>query len=207
MPAAHLEVLVEEPSAEAALLMLLPKMLGPSVTFQIHTFQGKTDLLNKLRVRLRGYSSWIPADWRIAVLLDRDDDDCTELKDVLEEHCAVTNLPTKTTPGHGGLFTVLNRVACEELEAWFFGDHLALMQAYPGVPESLPSKAAYRDCDNIRGGTWEQLERVLQRAGHHQGGLAKIQAAREIAAHMDIARNRSPSFVAFRDGVRALIAQ
>lgn len=40
---------------------------------------------------------------------------------------------------------------------------------------------------------------MLQNARYFRGGLAKIEAARTIAAHMDPARNRSRSFQALRD--------
>ena len=50
----HLEILVEESSVEAALQNLLPRILGEAVSFSIHPFQGKRDLLKKLAARLRG---------------------------------------------------------------------------------------------------------------------------------------------------------
>ncbi len=99
----------------------------------------------------------------------------------------------------------INRIAVEELEAWFFGDVGALVAAYPGVPETLDRRAKYRNPDAIAGGTWEALERVLQEAGHHGGGLAKVRAARDIAAHMDPGRNRSRSFQVFRDAIVACL--
>jgi hypothetical protein len=40
----HVEFLVEEPSAEAALQNLLPKIVGNVATFTIHPYQGKPDL-------------------------------------------------------------------------------------------------------------------------------------------------------------------
>lgn len=72
----HLEFLVEEPSAEAALENLLPLMLGAAVTYQIHVHQGKQDLLLKLPARLRGYRRWLPPEWRIVALVDEDRQDC-----------------------------------------------------------------------------------------------------------------------------------
>lgn len=50
-------------------------------------------------------------------------------------------------------FQVLNRLAIEELEAWFFGDVAALHSAYPRVPSTLGRRSRYRDPDAIRGGT------------------------------------------------------
>lgn len=52
----HLEVLVEEPSMEAALQALLPKLLG-GTSFRILTHQCKDQLLQRLPDRLKGYSA------------------------------------------------------------------------------------------------------------------------------------------------------
>ena len=49
-----------EPSAEAALEILLPKLgLTGAHSFSTHTFQGKLDLMQKLPNRLVGYSRWL----------------------------------------------------------------------------------------------------------------------------------------------------
>ncbi|MEB3342658.1 MAG: DUF4276 family protein [Okeania sp.] len=85
----------------------------------------------------------------------------------------------------------------EELEAWFFGDIPALTKAYPKVSKSLSQNAKYRDPDDIKGGTWEALEKVLQGKGYHQGGLEKLRAARDISPHMNPTENTSKSFQVF----------
>lgn len=54
MRASHLELLVEEPSMEAFLRALLPRLLPQGRTFEVHAFQGKGDLMDKLETRLRG---------------------------------------------------------------------------------------------------------------------------------------------------------
>jgi len=83
-------VFVEEESAEAALLTILPRLL-PESEFQIIRFQGKQDMLRNLPVRLRGYSSWLPESWSILVLVDRDNDDCKELKGSHGSRCSSFN--------------------------------------------------------------------------------------------------------------------
>lgn len=202
----HLEILVEEPSAEAALLNLLPPILGGRVSFAIRTFQGKKDLFARLPDRLRGYRATLPPpECRIIVLVDEDRSDCMELKARLEEIAKKAGFLTKTAARRGRKFQVVNRLAIEELEAWFFGDVKALVHAYPGVPGSLGKKAAYRNPDAIEGGTWEALERVLRKAGYYPGGLPKIEVAKMISVHMDPERNTSQSFRVFCEGVRALI--
>jgi hypothetical protein len=183
---------------------LVPKLLGPDPSFEVHSFQGKPDLLKKLPERLRGYRHWMPEDWGIVVLIDADGQDCLAQKAALERMAQLAGFSTRVA-SRNSRFQVLNRLAIEELEAWFFGDVEALCEAYPGVPPSLGDRAGYRDPDAIRGGTWEALERELQRAGHHLGGLSKIRAAREISACMEPDRNRSQSFQVFRQGILDLI--
>ena len=205
MTVEHVEVLVEEPSMEAALELLLPKLLADT-SFKIHTHQGKLDLLTKLPAKLRGYASWIPATWRIVVVVDRDDDDCEDLKQQLEDSATQAGLPTRSTTKGSAGYVVVNRLAIEELEAWYFGDWKAVCAAYPRVPSSIPAKAEYRAPDAIKGGTWEAFLRVLQNAGYFTTGLRKIEAARAIAEHMVPSRNTSPSFCALREALDEMSA-
>ena len=205
MSTPHIELLVEEPSAEAALIELIPKIIGSRATWAIHPHQGKKDLLNKLPQRLRGYASWLPHNAYIVVLIDEDRENCKRLKQQLENAASDARLSTRNSPINGTRIQVVNRIAVEELEAWFFGDAPAIMQAYPGIPPSLSQKAKYREPDAIAGGTWEALERVLQRAGYSKAGLAKIDAARSIARKMDPQQNRSRSFRCFRDALLMLL--
>lgn len=200
----RLIVLVEELSMEAALTRLLPKMLG-DIDFEIIHFQCKDDLLKKLPDRLRGYSAWLPENWAILVLVDRDDDDCRQLKQQLEDMAAQAGLSTKTAVSQGSRFQVTNRIAVEELEAWFFGDWQAVRTVYPRVSSAILQRAGYRDPDAIVGGTWEAIERVLKRAGYFKTGLRKLELAREVAQHMEPARNSSGSFQAFRNAVEAAV--
>jgi hypothetical protein len=201
----HIEFLVEELSTEAALIELLPKIVGSRATWAIHPHQGKKDLLNKLSQRLRGYASWLPHNAYIVVLIDEDRENCKRLKRRLEDSASIAGLSTRNSSINGTRIQVVNRIAVEELEAWFFGDAPAIIQAYPGVTANLPQKAKYREPDAIAGGTWEALERVLQRAGYFKAGLAKIEVARSIARKMDPQRNRSSSFRCFRDAILMLL--
>jgi len=201
----HVEFLVEESSAEVALRYLVPQILGNAATYDIHPYQGKQDLLRKLPARLSAYKKWMPDDWYIVVLVDADDEDCRELKARLEAAARQAGFATKSAPANDGKFRILNRVAMKELEAWFFGDVEAIRAAYPRVPRTLAKRTRYRNPDSIQGGTWEALERELQRAGYHRGGLDKIAAARSISAHMRPERNKSRSFRVFCDGLRAMV--
>jgi len=202
----HVEFFVEEPSAEAALSILIPKILKGKHTFRFHPFQGKADLLKNLPSRLKGYSSWLPHDWKIVVLIDQDNQNRLALKGRLEESTKKAGLRTKTSAKGKGTFQVLNRLAVEELEAWFFGDVLALKAAYPRIPATLAKKAKYSNPDSIAGGTWEALDRELKKAGYYPTGMPKIEVSRNVSLHMDVGRNRSHSFQVFMSGLKACIA-
>lgn len=201
----RLIVFVEEESAEAALLTILPRLL-PESEFQIIRFQGKQDMLRNLPVRLRGYSSWLPESWTILVLVDRDNDDCKELKGRLEAMARDAHLSTKSSVQTGVGFQVVLRIVIEELESWFFGDWEAVRTGYPRVPATTPNKERFRDPDGISGGTWEAMEQVLQRAGYYKSGLGKIELARTVAQYMDPMRNRSHSFQVFHEAITAAVS-
>ncbi len=200
MPANHLVLLVEEPSMEAFLDTLLHRLLPGGPTFEIHAFQGKSDLLGKLEERLRAYQRWLPDDWRLVVMVDRDNDDCQELKERMERLAAVSGLRTRSIAENDG-WQLVNRVVIEELEAWYFGDWKAVRAVYPKLNPSVPRQASHRDPDAVAGGTWEAFERVLQREGYFKTGLRKIEAARAIAAHFEPDQNRSRSFANFWDAI------
>lgn len=201
----HIEFLVEEPSAEVALANFVPKILPQEVDFKIHTFQGKQNLLKKLPKRLQGYKQWLPPDSRIVILIDEDRQDCLELKSKLDKIASEAGLITKSAAIINSQFQVLNRLAIEELEAWFFGDVEAIVAAYPKVPSNLAQHKKYRNPDGIKGGTGEALGKLLKQKGYHRGGLEKVKAAREISVNMDPQRNRSKSFQVFRDGLLSMI--
>ncbi len=203
MSAQFVEFLVEEPSMEAFLRGLLPRLLG-DVPFEIYPFQCKDELLARLPQRLLGYAAWLPPTHRIVVVMDRDDDDCHLLKQQLEQRAQDAGLYTRSRPNHEGHFAVINRIVIEELEAWYFGDWEAVCAAYPRVSPKLTRNASCRDPDHIPGGTWETFERVLQRAGYFTTGLRKQEVARAIAPLMSPLRNVSHSFQVFRQAVLEL---
>jgi Domain of unknown function (DUF4276) len=205
MRAKHLELLVEEPSMEMFLRGVLPRLLPADISFSIFTFQGKSDLLGKLGERLRGYSSWLPEDSRVVVLVDRDSQDCHLLKQQLDDACGTAFLRTRSNAG-GQPWQVVNRISVEELESWYFGDWAAVQAAYPRVPKNIPLKAKYRDPDAVLGGTCEAFERVLRRAGYFPGGLRKVEAARMVSKHIDPAQSSSRSFAVLREAILEAVA-
>lgn len=174
---------------EAALEELMPRIV-PDHTFNVHVHQGKTDLLAKVEQRLRAYARMSWPDLRVVVVVDRDSDDCHVLKRRLLDACEASKCDA------------LCRIACEELEAWFFGDTAAMRAAFPRVPRNLDGQAKFRDPDAIKGGTWEALERILNRAGYYVTGMPKVEVAQRIAAHMDPTANRSRSFQVLVEGMQ-----
>ena len=197
----RLVFLVEEPSMEAFLQALLPRLLPGACSHEIRMFRGKSDLRRKLADRLRAYARWLPDDWRIVVLVDRDRDDCRVLKDELEETARCAGLRTISRAAR---WQVANRIVIEELEAWYFGNWEAVRRAYPKVSPTVPNRARYRDPDGVRD-TWEAFERILKRHGYFPTGLRKTEAARAIAEHVDPAANRSRSFSVFHRTIREAV--
>lgn len=188
---------------EIALEALLPKLVRPDIAINIRQFQCKDELLKLLPARLKAYAQFLPANAVVLVVVDRDDDDCRLLKQRLERAARDAGLTTRSNPGQAG-FQVINRIAIEELESWFFGDWPALCTAYPKLSVSVPQRAGLRDPDAIKGGTWEALERELKRKGYFRTGLRKLELARTVSPLMDPARNRSASFSSLRQALQAL---
>jgi len=202
----HLEVLTEDESTAAALDFLFGQHLPEDMTYRLIPFHGIEDMRKKLPGQLMAYKHWIPEHYRLVVIIDRDEADCHDRKTELERMAQTAGLSTKSVPDPDGKFQVINRIAIEELEAWFFGDISALCAAYPDVPPTLHHRQAYRNPDAIRGGTAEALHRILQQAGHYRGvdRLPKREVARAVAEHMNPSHNTSPSFRVFWDTILAL---
>ena len=203
----QIDFFLEEPSAEEALKQILPKILSDKVDCYYHVFEGKHDLLRKLPKRLKTFHRRIPGDWRIIVLIDEDRKDCHELKTRLEIIACEADLVTKSSADPDEIYQVVNRIAIEELEAWFFGDVEALHAAYPKLPKNLQAQAKYRDPDAIGGGTSEALKRLLKQTRYYKDYLPKREVAQNIARHMEPSRNRSKSFHVFLEGLKACVGE
>ncbi|WP_218082987.1 DUF4276 family protein [Anthocerotibacter panamensis] len=90
------------------------------------------------------------------------------------------------------------RIVCQELEAWFLGDFLAIESAFsrPGLAAKYQNKQKFRNPDNL-GSPSNEIEKLLREYN-------KVSGAQLIAPHLDFECNRSPSFQAFLMGVRRL---
>lgn len=98
---------LEEPSAEAMLEGLLPRIVPEGITWRTIVFEGKQDMEKRIVKRLRGY---INPGARFVILRDKDAGDCIIIKNCLQEKCVQAGKPE-----------TLVRIACYELESLVFG--------------------------------------------------------------------------------------
>lgn len=209
----HFEFLVEGQSERTALEPILKKILGEfnePHTWRIHKHRGigklpedlmatpnraDTSLLHNLPSRLRAYGKALAEGQVVIVLIDLDSHPNEEaflqdLQDVLNT--------CDTKPHCRFLFAV------EELEAWYFGDTAALLDAYPNAKMDIIN--SYIQDSQL--GTWELLADAIYQGGSNalkklgiQGLDQKRIWARDIAPRMDVKNNKSPSFCRFRDEI------
>ncbi len=128
------------------------------------------------------------AEDQFVIVRDNDGGDCKALKAALVALCAPT--------GRGALV----RIACQELEAWYFGQPRAMAEALgEGTLRDLGAKAAFRNPDAI-----DQPARRLTRL---YPAFQKMDAARKMASHLSYLENRSPSFRALVEGVARITSR
>lgn len=212
----HFEILVEDQSGKSALDILVPKIIGTNHTFDVKPYKGvgripknmtaavdasKRQLLDNLPRLLGGYGkSWPPGYGAVIVVCDLDDKCLKSFRDEL------IGLLNACNPRPETRFCI----AIEEGEAWFLGDIPAIKQAYPKAKEAV--LLAYAS-DSICG-TWERLadavykggSQQLSSLGWHVVGTEKSAWAENIAPHMDLDNNSSPSFNYFVRKLRELAA-
>ena len=173
--------MLEELSMKELLDKILPRILPEGVDFQTIPHAGKRDLELSLPRKLR---AWNEPDVAFVVVHDQDSNDCVELKRELQGICAMSGRQ------------VLIRIACRELEAWYWGDLAAVSEAYGVDLRHLSQKRKYRNPDIIDHPK-KELKRYLPQMG-------QIDGAKRIAPHMKLEENTSRSFQVFVQGVRKL---
>ncbi len=210
----HFEILVEDISGKKVLDILIPKIIGTSNTFQIHSYKGigripknlrgKTDpvkriLLDRLPKLLNGYGKTYPkhstSTYSAAVILVCDlDNKC--LKEFRKE---LLTILSECNPQPETRFCI----AIEEIEAWILGDIPAIEKHYSNVKKGVLD--LYEN-DSICG-TWEKLAdaifpkgaKGLTKLGWQAIGREKSKWAENIVPYMNINKNKSRSFCYFRD--------
>lgn len=155
---------------------LLPRLF-PRLSFQCIPHEGKKDLEKSIPRKLR---AWREPGVRFCVVRDNDGADCQAIKHHLVELCRQGNRPDSVV-----------RIACQELEAWYFGEPAAIARAYRRDDLlAIERQAKYREPDSMAtpSSTLAQLVPEFQ----------KVSGAHRMGQHLGRV-NRSPSF-------RALIA-
>ena len=171
--------MLEEPSMKAFLDTLLPK-IDPGLDFLTIKHNGKNALKKSLPRKLAG---WIDPDVKFIVVMDQDDADCKKVKSELEEICA----PYR--------HEVLIRIACHELESWYFGDLNAVEKAFNiNNISTISRKRKYRNPDEIVNAK-EEFRRIVP-------SYQQVSGAETIANYMDCEKNSSVSFRVFVEGVQ-----
>lgn len=187
----ELVFLLEEQSAAALLEALLPRFLHASIACTFIAFEGKQDLDKRLEKRLRYY---LNPEARFLVLRDQDSfPDCRALKARLWEKCEAA----------GRAATTRVRIACTELETFYLADLPAVERALAcRIVATLPPRARsrFRAPDQL-GSPSRELQTLTQ------GQYQKVDGSRRIAAHLDLANTRSPSFSNLLRGIRQLEAE
>lgn len=176
--------LLEERSAKELLDALLPRILPPEVAFQTIPHEGKTDLRNSIPKKLKG---WKEPDAHFVIIHDQDAADCKQLKKELQELCK------------GSGQDVVIRIACHEMESWYFGDLNAVSLAYGRDLKSYSKKKKYRDPDAIVCPK-NELRKLLPE--HEQ-----IAGARRIAPYMDPEHNTSRSFNILIKSLKSMVGE
>ena len=171
--------LLEEKSMKHFLDGILPRILPEEVTFQTVPHEGKSDLQKSIRIKLL---AWNEPDVKFVIVQDQDSNECHALKKKLLQLCEGTGK------------SVLIRIACHEMEAWYFGDLHAVSRAYGRNLGKAVQRKKYCVPDEIISPKREL--RIL--VPEHQ----QIDGAKRIAKYIDIERNTSVSFRMFISGVR-----
>lgn len=188
-----LEILVEEPSIEEVLKVILPKILPEGWELGVNCFirhhDGKQDLQQSIPRKIR-VASKKDITTGFIIVHDQDSNDCHHLKAELVSLCE------EAQRGNGHVPYKV-RIVCHELESWYLGDMDALENVFPRFhAANYRGKKKFRQPDQCANPKLE-LKRIV-------GDYAQIATAREIAPHLDIEKNKSQSFHYFISGVRQM---
>lgn len=173
--------LLEEPSMEALLKVILPQIIK-NEQYMLIPHDGKGDLLISIPIKLK---AWSMQDTEFVIVHDQDNNDCVELKRQIRDICA----PYKRE--------VLIRIACRELESWYLGDLQAVEKAYGVDLSKIKNNRKYADPDIV-----VDPKAIIKR---YVPQLTQIDGAKRISKHMDIENNKSHSFNVFVDGIRGML--
>lgn len=174
---------LEEASAKAFLEGVFPRLLHDGISVQYVVFEGKQDLEKQIVRKLR---KWQKPNSVFLIMRDQDAAICTTAKANLVRLCNEAEKPA-----------ALVRIACHELESFYFGDLSAVEEALQVTLSPYKNKAAYRTPDNIVNPS-KELEKIT-------GGIyQKIGGSREIGKVISLTTNSSHSFNVLISGIQKL---
>jgi len=182
----NLVCFLEEPSAAEMLTGVLNRMFGDSICPIMIPFEGKQDLERQLERKLK---NWQKPNSLFLIMRDQDAGDCVTIKAGLLEKVRQTGNENKT----------LVRIACRELESFYFGDLQAVEKGLEiDDLQKYAHKAKYRNPDSL-GNPSEELMKLTN------GVYQKVAGSRGIAPHLDLDRNTSHSFNVLIAGIKRLV--
>lgn len=184
----HLLILLEEPSAKKMLDTILPRILPEGISFLCVAFQGKSDLMKNVALKIR---AWREPNTAFLVMRDQDSGDCKEIKRQILAECA----STFRSPDE-----YLVRIACHELESFYLGDLSAVREAGYKVSLSKKFKNGYTEPDSIANAA-DELSKITD------GEYQKIAGSLAIAPHLKLdGSNKSTSFNMLISGIKKLVS-
>ena len=189
----NLVFFLEGQSEKTMLEILMPKVLdNNTIETKYIVFEGKYDLIEQLPTKLKGWYTPAPFTTKFIILLDQDKDECIELKKQISDICQKNNQSKNS----------LIRIACQELESWYFGDLNAVENGLEinNFTKKNSNKSQYRIPDNIEKPS-KQLERITNNK------YQKIEGSRAIAEHLSIKNNTSTSYQIFISGIQKIVKQ
>lgn len=183
----ELVFLLEEPSAQALLQALLPRLpLDSSIQPRFIPFEGKQDLEKQLVKKLRGY---VNPEARFIVMRDQDSaPDCHTVKGQLLAKCHEA----------GRAPVSLVRVVCRALETFYLAD-LAAVELALGQRglQAQQGTAKFRAPDYLESPD-QELSKLTKQA------YQKVRDSRLIGPHLDLNNERSASFRNLLGAIRRL---
>jgi hypothetical protein len=180
----HLVFLLEEESSKEFLENLLPRVF-PECTFRCIPFQGKSDLESNIIIKLRGYN--VPNS-KFIILHDQDSSDCHKLKQKLQDLCILAFKPE-----------ALIRIACKELESWYFGDLSAVEKALQlNNLQRYSRNRKYRVPDSIINPK-QELKKITDKK------YKQVSSSKYIGKYINYESNTSHSFNVFINGLKKII--
>jgi len=179
----NLVCFLEEASAKAFLEGVFPRLLHGGIFVHYVVFEGKQDLEKQIVRKLR---HWQKPNSIFLLMRDQDAAICTTVKEKLVQLCNIAQKPE-----------ALVRIACQELESFYFGDLTAVKEALHVNLDPYINKAAYRIPDSIVNPA-KKLEKITGRI------YQKIGGSREIGKIISLTHNSSHSFNTLISGIRRL---